>query len=190
MSEDEEEGIPGIISLAQKLDTGQVGPDDTEGQEQHGSRALLSAANQFAAHGSWSHEDGDRFEWCILFGGTESKVERLLELEPMENPYEVLRKNFEDTGMLECALQMSICKTLIALLVTYKRRSAYKGVTGVKADLSMVGGRDSRDVKMSRQACAKHGAQIWEKFQGERPLLDMAEYLGQQTPPKFMKRLV
>ena len=47
-------------------------------------------------------QDGDRFEWCVLFGGTVAKVQLLKALPPMECPYQVLKRNFEDTGLLYC----------------------------------------------------------------------------------------
>eukprot|EP01051_Picozoa_sp_SAG22_P000876 SAG22_NODE_28_length_28728_cov_19.603619_19_plen_1073_part_00 len=170
---------------------GAAGPGDSEGLEQHGSRFSMEAEDVFAQVGDWKREDGNRFEWLLLFGGTEDKVQKLESLPPLQRSYEVLKRNLEDTGLLECELQKSLDKTLIALLVTYKRRGkAYVGIKGAAVNFAMLQEQDGRKLKGIRKECLKHGEAIREEFKEEQPLLDMAEYLGQQSPPKFLKRVV
>ena len=61
--------------------------------------------------------DGDRFEWCVLFGGTAAKVKTLMELPTMEAPHQVLKRNFEDTGLLFCQVcHCRRCRYVLPLL--------------------------------------------------------------------------
>ena len=74
------------------------GRESMEAGHEHGRVESEGGAREY------SYGDGDRYEWAILFGGTADKCAKLMEMDPMENPYEVLKKNFEDTGMIDCEI--------------------------------------------------------------------------------------